>query len=265
MKSSYDFLRERVNAKRISNDCLNTQFVFEGNSAIEVLINEEKYKVAIVLKEDRDMAYVYTELNKPLINGTSFTAKDLHILIVKKMTIIKDVDFNKYEALLANVELEDNVWGYFKSPEETYINTKIEGSTVEVSLQHPILVAQAGLYEIGDKFLIKDRPWEVIETDTIASDEVTYYSLKATTIEKDSSDVEKEDAPEEVPDGKVKVHVLDRITLTTQNAVFSSSTKLVDQKIKLTSVEFTVPFGITEFTVKVKQNGENKEIVYKVV
>lgn len=264
MKSSYDLLRERIRASKASNDCLNTQFIFEGNSAIETLINGEKYKIAIVLKEDRDMAYVYTELNKPLINGTSFTVKDLHILIVKKMTIIKNVQFNKYEALLANVELDNNIWGYFKSPEETYINTKIESSTVEVSLQHPILVAQSGLFKIGDKFLIKDRPWEVIETDTIASDEVTYYSLKATTIEKDSSDVEI-DTITEIPDGKVQVHPLDRIILDTQDGMFITSTKLIDQKIKLTSVEFTIPFGIQEFTVKVKQNGEEKEINYKVV
>lgn len=267
--SPYEKLRKRVRAVDIAEDSVNTQFIFEGNSSIDVIINGEKYKLAIVLKEDKDAAYIYTVKERPLVVGSCFAAKGLHFLIYKKDTFIKNVRFKRYEALLANVELAENVWGYFKSPETSYINTKIEDEAVEVSLQHPILVAPAGLFEIGDKFTIKGRPWQVIETDTISSDEVTYYSLRATTIEKtielEGKDAAENEPEEEVLDGFIEVSPLQTIQVSTEHGSFYATAELVDVKLKVNSATFTVPFGIDEFEVIVFENGYEKTIKYKVV
>ena len=266
----YNQFRRKNAANNKADETVNVRFIFEGNSATNIIVNGEKIKAAIVLSQDKDMAYVYTEKRKPLALGYCFENKGLHYLIIKKEVIIRDVLYNKYQALLANVELEENVWGYFKSPETSYINTKVEGSAVEVSLQHPILVASAGLFEIGDKFLVKNRPWEVIETDTISSDAITYYSLRATTVAKESA-VSEGSAAAEMPeeaqiDESIQVAPLQTIQLTTEDGVFYATTQeLVNVKKKLTSVNFTVPFGIEEFSVVVLQNGNEKTINYKVV
>ena len=266
----YNQFRRKNSAINKADDTVNVRFIFEGNSATDIIIGGEKYKAAIVLQQDKDLAYVYTEKRKPLVIGTSFAHKDLHYLIIKKEVVIRDVLYNKYQALIANVELEDNIWGYFKSPETTYINTKVEGSAVEVSLQHPVLVAPAGLYKIGDKFLVKDRPWEVIETDTISSDEITYYSLKATTIAKEvepeqGSNAAENEPEEEVLDNFIEVSPLQTIQVSTENGSFYATAELVDVKLKVNSATFTIPFGIDSFEVVVFENGNEKTIKYKVV
>lgn len=267
--SIYNQFRRKNAALKKADETVNVRFIFEGNSATNIVVNGEKFKAAIVLNQDKDLAYVYTEKRRPLTIGTSFENKGLHFLIIKNEVVIKDVLYNKYQALLANVELEDNIWGYFKSPETTYINTKVEGGAVEVSLQHPILVAPAGLFQIGDKFLVKNRPWEVIETDTISSNEITYYSLKATTIEK-TVELEREDAAEnepeeEVLDDSIEVAPLQTIQVSTEHGSFYATAELVDVKLKVNSATFTVPFGIDKFEVIVFENGYEKTIKYKVV
>lgn len=267
--SIYNQFRRKNAASNKADKYENVRFIFEGNSATNIIVNGERYRAAIVLKQDKDLAYIYTERNRPLTVGVSFENKGLHFLIIKKEAIIKDVLFNRYQALIANVQLENNVWGYFKSPETTYINTKIEGSAVEVSLQHPILVAPAGLYKIGDKFLVKGRPWEVIETDTISSDEITYYSLKATTIAKEI-EIKTENAAAEMPveletDNSIEVSALQEIQLITEEGFFETNKELINVKLKLSSVIFTIPFGIDNFEVTVRENGKDKIIKYKVV
>lgn len=269
--SIYNQFRRKNAASNKADKYENVRFIFEGNSATNIIVNGERYRAAIVLKQDKDLAYIYTERNRPLAVGVSFENKGLHFLIIKKEAIIKDVLFNRYQALIANVQLENNVWGYFKSPETTYINTKIEGSAVEVSLQHPILVAPAELYKIGDKFLVKGRPWEVIETDTISSDEITYYSLKATTIAKEiETETEVNNAAAEMPaeletDNSIKVSALQEIQLATEEGFFETTKELINVKLKLSSVIFTIPFGIDNFEVTVRENREDKIIKYKVV
>lgn len=103
----------------------------------------------------------------------------------------------------------------------------------------------------------------VIERDDYSTDGITYYSLQATTSGKLVDDSTLLPQTEEDP-AIIKVHGLDVITVSTEDAFFSSNRKF-DVTRTLNSVEFRVPFGYSDFYIQVKQNGETKTVSYKVV
>jgi hypothetical protein len=67
-----------------------------------------------------------------------------------------------------------------------------------------------------------------------------------------------------VDDSTIKVHGLDVITVSTEDAFFSSNKKF-DVTRTLNSVEFRVPFGYSDFYIQVKHEGVIQTVSYKVV
>ena len=72
-------------------------------------------------KQEKDYAYIFTQLDDKLSIGSTWAAKNLHLLVTEEITIIKDVNWHKYHALLCNVQV-DNQWGYFKGPEKSFLD-----------------------------------------------------------------------------------------------------------------------------------------------
>ena len=57
---------------------------------------------------------------------------------------------------MCNVEI-NGLWGYFRSPEESYINTVLKQDVVVQSQQKPILVLGKDVLPIGERFEVRGR------------------------------------------------------------------------------------------------------------
>ena len=140
-----------------------------------------------------------------------------------------------------------------------------------ISQQKPILVARQGRFNINDKVKVNGRPWLIIESDTISSPEIGYYSLKATTMSKD--ELQEDDTVLEgdnnilaaTLDDRISVTTFQEVELPTEGGFYQSTCKLIQLKVTSDKINFKVPVGIKNFTVKIKQNGIIVERNFKVV
>ena len=233
-------------------------------------------QAAVVNQQEKDKAYIYTQLDTPLPMGSIWGAKTLCWLIAEEIITIKDVNWHKYLSYLCNIQVED-VWGYFIGPEKRYVNIANEKDASLESLQKPVLILPEGILGFKDKIVIKDRPWQVQEWDAISSPGLIYYSLRATTISKEvAEEHEGEDVyieraknettpiittPTEVNNKNIINNNID-ITVSTEEGYFKYNKKIAVKRHTATQVIFSIPFGITEVTIQTKKDGEVVSTTY---
>ena len=244
---------------------------------------DQKIKAYVANKQEKDYAYVFTQRQDELEIGSVWTAKNLHLLITEEITIIKDVNWHKYHALLCNVQI-DNHWGYFKGPEKSFLDVVLEKEVIWESPQKPVLVLPENVLNFRDKIVIKGRAWLIQEYDAISSPGLVYYSLKPTTISKEvaAENTDKEIYVERHEEPIVNVienpisllsedsvfHISPNvsITLSTEDGYFKTTNKnLKIQKRTASMVVFSIPFGISEVAVEVKEKGDIVTKTYRVV
>ena len=206
------------------------------------------------------------------------------MLITEEITIIKDVNWHKYHALLCNVQV-DNHCGYFKGPEKSFLDVALEREVVWESPQKPVLVLPENVLEFRDKIVIKGRAWLIQEYDAISTPGLVYYSLKPTTISKEVvaenagkpiyvekyEEVKPEIVVEPIQsynlkDSSIKISANTSITLSTEEGYFKSSNKNIKvQKRTEDAVVFSIPYGIKEVIVEVQEKGDIVKRTYRVV
>ena len=274
--TSFSRFQERNKKRTVANNKLNTNYIFKGYPSIEIKgSSDQKVQASVVNKQEKDYAYVFTPLADNLSIGSVWTAKNLHLLITEEITIIKDVDWHKYHALLCNVQI-DNHWGYFKGPEKSFLDVALEKEVVWESPQKPVLVLPENVLNFRDKIVIKDRAWLIQEYDAISTPGLVYYSLKPTTISKEvaaenegkSIYVEKYEnkKPEivvepsqtyDLRNNYIKVAANMPITVNTQYGYFQSNNSNIKiQKRTSDTVIFSIPFGVEEVSIEVKEKGD---------
>ena len=282
--TSFSRFQERNKKRTVAQNKLNTSFIFKGYPSIEIQGSaDQKIQASIVNKQEKDYAYVFTQKQDELEIGSVWAAKNLHLLITEEITIIKDVDWHKYHALLCNVQI-DNHWGYFKGPEKSFVDVVLEKEVVWESPQKPVLVLPENVLNFRDKIVIKGRAWLIQEYDAISTPGLVYYSLKSTTISKEVAAentgkeiyVEKHEEPiinvVENPisllseDSVFNISPNVSITLQTEDGYFKTTNKnLKIQKRTASIVVFSIPFGISEVAVEVKEKGDIVTKTYRVV
>ena len=275
--SSFSRFQE-INQKRgIANQKTNGSFVLKGYPSISIMDasnNEISVLASVVNKQEKDMAYVYTLLDNPLPIGSVWTAKGLHWLISEEIVIIKDVNWHKYIGIICNVEI-DGIWGYFIGPEKTHIDVQLKESFLLQSKQEPVLVMPEGFLKIGDKIMIKERGWLVQEEDSISTKGVSYYSLVPTSMSKDIIELNKEEdifieeyspvgvVSKEPQEGVIYVSPNEEIHLATQKGFINTEAQINIVAITANEVVFTLPYGVSEANIRVKENSQEKEYVFK--
>ena len=138
--TSFSRFQERNKKRTVAQNKLNTSFIFKSYPSIEIQGSaDQKIQASIANKQEKDYAYVFTQRQDELEIGSVWTAKNLHLLITEEITIIKDVNWHKYHALLCNVQI-DNHWGYFKGPEKSFLDVVLEKEVIWESPQKPVLV-----------------------------------------------------------------------------------------------------------------------------
>lgn len=282
--TSFSRFQERNKKRTVAQNKLNTSFIFKGYPSIEIQGSaDQKIQASIVNKQEKDYAYVFTQTQDELEVGSVWTAKNLHLLITEEITIIKDVNWHKYHALLCNVQI-DNYWGYFKGPEKSFLDVVLEKEVIWESPQKPVLVLPENVLNFRDKIVIKGRAWLIQEYDAISTPGLVYYSLKPTTISKEVAAenigkeiyVEKHEEPiVNVVENPISLlsedsvfHISPNvsITLSTEDGYFKTTNKnLKIQKRTASMVVFSIPFGISEVAVEVKEKGDIVTKTYRVV
>lgn len=282
--TSFSRFQERNKKRTVAQNKLNTSFIFKGYPSIEIQGSaDQKIQASIVNKQEKDYAYVFTQTQDALEIGSVWTTKNLHLLITEEITIIKDVNWHKYHALLCNVQI-DNHWGYFKGPEKSFLDVVLEKEVIWESPQKPVLVLPENVLNFRDKIVIKGRAWLIQEYDAISTPGLVYYSLKPTTISKEvaaeNTDkeiyVEKHEEPiVNVVENPISLLSEDNIfhispnvsiTLSTEDGYFKTTNKnLKIQKRTASMVVFSIPFGISEVAVEVKEKGDIVTKTYRVV
>ena len=282
--TSFSRFQERNKKRTVAQNKLNTSFIFKSYPSIEIQGSaDQKIQASVVNKQEKDYAYVFTQTQDELEIGSVWAAKNLHLLITEEITIIKDVDWHKYHALLCNVQI-DNHWGYFKGPEKSFLDVVLEKEVVWESPQKPVLVLPENVLNFRDKIVIKGRAWLIQEYDAISTPGLVYYSLKPTTISKEVAAentgkdiyVEKHEEPiinvVENPisllseDSVFNISPNVPITLSTEDGYFKTTNKnLKIQKRTASMVVFSIPFGISEIAVEVKEKGDIVTKTYRVV
>ena len=282
--TSFSRFQERNKKRTVAQNKLNTSFIFKGYPSIEIQGSaDQKIQASVVNKQEKDYAYVFTQTQDELEIGSVWAAKNLHLLITEEITIIKDVDWHKYHALLCNVQI-DNHWGYFKGPEKSFLDVVLEKEVIWESPQKPVLVLPENVLNFRDKIVIKGRAWLIQEYDAISTPGLVYYSLKPTTISKEVAAentgkdiyVEKHEEPTiNVVENPISLlseasvfHISPNvpITLSTEEGYFKTINKnLKRQKRTSSMVVFSIPFGISEVAVEVKEKGDIVTKTYRVV
>lgn len=282
--TSFSRFQERNKKRTVAQNKLNTSFIFKGYPSIEIQGSaDQKIQASIANKQEKDYAYVFTQKQDELEIGSVWTAKNLHLLITEEITIIKDVNWHKYHALLCNVQI-DNHWGYFKGPEKSFLDIVLEKEVIWESPQKPVLVLPENVLNFRDKIVIKGRAWLIQEYDAISTPGLVYYSLKPTTVSKEvaAENTDKEIYVERHEEPIVNVvenpisllsedsvfHISPNvsITLTTEDGYFKTTNKnLKIQKRTASMVVFSIPFGISEVAVEVKEKGDIVTKTYRVV
>ena len=282
--TSFSRFQERNKKRTVAQNKLNTSFIFKSYPSIEIQGSaDQKIQASIANKQEKDYAYVFTQKQDELEIGSVWTAKNLHLLITEEITIIKDVNWHKYHALLCNVQI-DNHWGYFKGPEKSFLDVVLEKEVIWESPQKPVLVLPENVLNFRDKIVIKGRAWLIQEYDAISTPGLVYYSLKPTTISKEvaaeNTDkeiyVEKHEEPiVNVVENPISLLSEDSIfnispnvpiTLSTEDGYFKTTNKnLKIQKRTASMIVFSIPFGISEVAVEVKEKGDIVTKTYRVV
>lgn len=272
--NSLERFRSLASKRKTSQANLNSHFIFKGYPSIEITSDADNFttvQASVVSQQEKDKAYIYTQLEDVLALGSTWGAKGLHWLVAEEIVTIKDVDWNKYLAYLCNINVED-VWGFFKGPEKNYVNIKNEHDSSLESLQKPVLVLPEGVLGYEDKIVIKNRPWLVQEYDAISSPGIVYYSLRATTVSKEvAEEHEGEDVyieraqnniepiqltPEKTwPGGPISISSNVDITLNTEEGHFRTNKNVKIKKHTATEVIFSIPFGVTEVVVETMKDG----------
>lgn len=282
--TSFSRFQERNKKRTVASSKLNTNYIFKGYPSIEITGSaDQKIQASVVNKQEKDYAYVFTQLDDNLPIGSIWAAKDLNLLITEEITIIKDVNWHKYHALLCNVQV-DNHWGYFKGPEKSFLDIVLEKEVVYESPQKPVLVLPENVLGFEDKIVIKGRAWLVQEYDAISTPGLVYYSLKPTTISKEvaaenigkdiyvekhkEDDVVVVETPiEQLSETGINLISANQlITLSTENGYFkTNNNNLKIQKRTTSTVAFSIPFGISEVAVEIKEKGDIVTKTYRVV
>ena len=282
--TSFSRFQERNKKRTVAQNKLNTSFIFKGYPSIVIQGSaDQKIQASIANKQEKDYAYVFTQTQNELEIGSVWAAKNLHLLITEEITIIKDVNWHKYHALLCNVQI-DNHWGYFKGPEKSFLDVVLEKEVIWESPQKPVLVLPENVLNFRDKIVIKGRAWLIQEYDAISTPGLVYYSLKPTTISKEvaaeNTDkeiyVEKHEEPiVNVVENPISLLSEDSIfnispnvpiTLSTEDGYFKTTNKnLKIQKRTSNTVVFSIPFGISEVAVEIKEKGDIVTKTYRVV
>lgn len=92
------------------------------------------------------------------------------------------------------------------------------------------------------RFLVKNKPYRIIEIDDITNPNISYCSLEFDFVDK------QENIKEAVDEAALLAGVI--VTMSTQNGVFAASKDVEIVSLTSDEVKFKIPFGTDKITIK---------------
>lgn len=260
--NSFERFKNKQRRRNTANEHYNASFIFNAYNTVTITDGQKEVIASVVSKQEKDQGYIYTHSDAPLSVGSVWGVNNLHWLIIEEIICIKDTDYHKYFALLCNVDL-GIAWGYFKSN----LGIRNEQDTALESTQEPQITLPGSLLDFKDKIVLYKRPWIVQEYDSISNPGITVYSLQATTIsktemqERDSYIVNVTRAEPEIAE-ETKVNETDRtvghnipVTIATEDGYLKYKGNIKVIKRSAQEIIFSIPFGVEQVEISVKQQG----------
>lgn len=248
-------------------------FIEKGtNSTLVDFGDREDVRASIVLNSEKEPNtwYLYLYPNEPIEVGDYFrNAGDIYF-ITRKEKIIADVSYNKFFFYHANYVIDKDdkqLWLCFIGPQERYVNSKLEDSTLLLNNTKPIIIfpKKAHAAKIGDEFEIGGRPWKIVEYDDITNPYICYCSVELTTRKTNTFDVT---IPTVYGLNDSNLETLKcgiKHTFRIEDGFFASTPSVTVLRKNPNSVEFKIPYWIKNIEITTKENWVEKIKKYKVV
>ena len=275
MGTKFNAFRERMRLEDCCRIHAETSFIEEGSSAtiIHHVRLQEDRPAGLTLNEAEgpDAAIVFTYLfedkTKELNKADYFRWNNKMWFVYEDVDIVRETAYKKQRAYQCNVYFEvenKTIFGYYLASLHTYADTSLQSSKVIVDSEKPMLIVP--IYDglaIGNKIIIKNKPYKIIEIDAITNDGIAYISLDRDFISK------SEDVPEEATYSNLEVNTLkagSEVTMDIVGGIFRCSREVYVLKHSMDSITFRVPYGVDSLTISTKdENKVDVETVYRVV
>ena len=261
-----------INEKCIAN--YESSFITEGTSAVQIYsLRLKDYKQAAIIitdKEGPDTSLVYTFKEQAreheLLKGDYYTWNTNTYFVYEDVQVVLDTNYKKQKSYQCNVEFDctcecgcGRYFGYYVSSLARYVDTTLQSNLNITDNDKPVLVLPAQEWvKVGTKIVIYNKPYKIIEIDTITNKGIAYCSLDRDFVSKQKDVVIEETNPVLVAGIEQLIATYDGYLETNHKVDIISRTD--------TGITIVVPYGLDEIVLTTKDDdGHVSEQKYKVV
>lgn len=295
-KNVYDVFRTVAKKRATCFDTRSAAFITQGKLSKDIFHKRKNkiIKAGLVYqyKEGPDEAIVYTFKNDDLRKGDYFVHDHTDYLVFEDQKLVDDgVNHKKHRAVECNVSFSFQgiiFKGFYLSTLRRKTDRDLEGKQLLMPDEMPLLILPKNEnLTVNSVFFIDEKPWRIVEFDSITNKGITYYYLERDFTRNLSEEEEIEiqsfsfiteeeftQEPEPMfmpfsfePEGsqEVALRPLTDYYFTTEEGYFSATPKVDVVSREKTKINFQIPLGISEVSISTRLNGVNLEKIYKVV
>lgn len=277
-KDIYDIFRNIQAKRKACYDGRSANFILEGQMAQTIYQKRQQKNIPAAItfnhKEGPDEAIVYTLISDELLKGDYYVFRNVNYLTIEEDKLTdNDVSFRKSRAVECNVSFtfKGEVYiGYFKSKMRGNETPDFKNKGVLLPDEGPLLILPtSNALPLQEDFIIKGKPFKVVEVDQISNRGITYHYLER-GIERELGE---ENIGETGTGGKnslpetpePELYAMQEYTFETEDAFFSATPAVEVISRKRIETRFRVPFGLSNVAITIKKDGEEHTTNYKVV
>ena len=296
-KNVYDVFRTVAKKRATCFDTRSAAFITQGRLSKDIYHKRKNKNIKAGLvyqyKEGPDEAIVYTFKQDDLRKGDYFVYDHTEYLVYEDQKLADEsVNHKKHRALECNVSFsfnEDIYKGYFVSTLRRKSDPDLEGKQLLMPDEMPLLILpKNNSLTINSIFFVDDKPWKIVEYDSITNKGITYYYLERDFTRNIPEEVEAQSfnfiteqeeftqEPQQMlrsfslqqteeQELEIALQPLIDYYFTTEEGYFSATPKIDVLRREKTKVHFQIPLGISEVSISTRLNGVNVEKIYKVI
>lgn len=254
MTSPYKKFREVQAIKTSCYDERSAAFITEGlvsQGITHVRLNETiKAAIVVDMKEGADQTIVYTFNEDNLLKGDYFIYDDVYYVVYEEVKLTDStLIWKKQLALECNVIVtvgSVNYRGYFLSSlRQKSFNTLENNLALLADQKSLIIMPTNSIFKIDLEIQIGSKGWKIIDYDNISNDSISYLYLERTSLSTETLETY-------TPEDADILHPMVEYTFDTLEAYFVTSVEVNIISRSLTSIVFTIPFGVTSIDITTK-------------
>ena len=245
-------------------DNFASRFITKGEFTTKAsLYNSKKEKTVGLLRkknqEKPDEIVVFCALEDTFVKGDVIKSQNVYYILYD---VVQYPTYNKFKANVCNVSYIDKDGETRYGALTSHLRAGKDFATEQGFYVEPntdaVLIVAYEEYSILDKIEVEGCCYQIKAMDAITNKPVLYLSVDRTTKPKEATFEEViEDTPT-LPANTI-------LTLPTENGVFRTNLRVSIKSRAENEIGFKIPFGYDYIAITTKQNGVEKEVIYKVV